>query len=424
MRIALIVHKLPPESLGGTQVYTWSLARALAAVGCQTWVFYPLEGITEREAVLVREGVHLWRVPVPPGGEGAALEFLRQFRRPRVERAFRRFLAQARPDIVHIQHLQNVSGRLVSLARGRPRVMTLHDYWYYCANGQLVLPDRTICQQPGRGRDCARCGLARIGGGAPPCWQGALGLPFAWRNRYLRRLAREVDLFISPSRFLRDRYIEQGWPAERIVVLENGLDLERLGRRKETGLPEPAGWPHFGFIGSLAWQKGGHVLIDAFAQLPATAALTIYGDESLFPPYVGELKARVRHPHIRFAGRLDHRDVGEALRQLDSLVVPSVWYENSPVVIQEAYTVGVPVVASRLGALPEKVSEGITGRLFAPGDSEDLARVLVELCQHPEMLDALRGNLKAAPSIEEHAARLLDFYRGLLAGEGPGSQVF
>ena len=119
------------------------------------------------------------------------------------------------------------------------------------------------------------------------------------------------------------------------------------------------------------------MLVEAFNRLPeAAAALTIYGSETAFPDYAAEVRTLAAHPNIRFAGPLDHRHVGAALRQMDCLVVPSVWYENSPLVIQEAFAMGLPVIASRLGALAEKVQDGRTGYLFAPGDSADLARAV------------------------------------------------
>ncbi len=178
--------------------------------------------------------------------------------------------------------------------------------------------------------------------------------------------------------------------------------------------PSPPPRPHFGFLGSLAWQKGVHVLVEAFNRLSPAAALTIYGSDSAFPEYAAQVKAAARHPHLRFAGSLDYRHVGAALRQMDCLVAPSVWYENSPLVIQEAFAVGLPVVASRLGALTEKVQEGVTGYLFAPGDSADLARVLQRLVEEPARLQALRAAIAPGPDIHAHAWEIAEIYHRLI----------
>lgn len=101
--------------------------------------------------------------------------------------------------------------------------------------------------------------------------------PFAYRNRYLRRVAESVDLFIAPSSFFRDQYVRHGFPPERLIVLENGLDDGKLVQQTTIPLPEPPARPHFGFLGSLAWQKGVHVLVEAFNRLGNNASLTIYG---------------------------------------------------------------------------------------------------------------------------------------------------
>ncbi len=416
MRIALTVHKYPPESLGGTEIYTWSLARALAGAGHQVHVFYPLLVLRPDEARIEREGVHLWRVPLPARRltENPAAQFWHTFRDTAIEAEFQRFLAAVKPDVVHFQHVQGVSARLIALAQGRPRIVTLHDYWYFCANSQLVRPDRTVCSGPGWGWKCVDCATARADLHALRLARPLLALPFAYRNRYLRGLAAEVDRFIAPSHFLRDQYVHHGFPAECIQVLENGLDMPRLQHEPDPPLPAPSARPHFGFLGALAWQKGVHVLVEAFNQMPENASLTIYGDEATFPEYVARLKAMAKHPHIRFAGRLDPRCVGAALRQLDALIVPSVWYENSPVTIQEAFAMRVPVIASRLGALAEKVQDGVTGRLFAAGNSADLARVLDELTAEPERLESLRANIRPGPTITEHAQQLVALYNELV----------
>jgi glycosyltransferase involved in cell wall biosynthesis len=106
--------------------------------------------------------------------------------------------------------------------------------------------------------------------------------------------------------------------------------------------------------------------------------------------------------------------IGEALDWADYLVVPSVWWENSPVTIREAYHCGVPVIASRLGALPEKVVEGVTGLLFTPGDADALARVLRRTLEEPDLLPALRRGLPPTVTMETHGDVLEGIYEELL----------
>ena len=413
MRVALPVHKFPPESLGGTEIYTRTLARALVQAGHTVAVFYPSATVQQLTQDDTPEGMQRWRAPLSAArtSEDPIRQFWHTFRDQAIEAAFTTFLQDFQPDLVHFQHVQGVSARLIEQAAGRPRLATLHDYWYFCANSQLIRPDRQPCPGPSWGcHNCVDCATARADLAGLRRLRPVVALPFAYRNAYLRRMGGQIDRFIAPSEFLRQQYIDQGWPVHKIVTLENGMDRRRLLDAPSLDLPEPSARPHFGFIGSLAWQKGVHILIEAFNQLPMNAALTIYGSDSAFPDYGAELRRLARHPHIRFAGPIGFDQVGTALRQLDALIVPSLWYENSPLVIQEAYVMGVPVLASRIGALTEKVQEQKNGLLFAPGDSDALAALLQSVIDDPAQLQTLRRGIHPPPTIEEHTVQVINLY--------------
>jgi glycosyltransferase involved in cell wall biosynthesis len=422
LRIAFVVHKLSPDSLGGVETYSWSLARELAAAGNDVHVFYPRQGLPPGGARRSEDGVHRWEVALAESraAEGPARQYWHTYRDGAIEAAFREFLVEVRPEVVHFQHLQGVSARLVWLASGRPRLLTLHDYWYFCFNSQLLRPDQEICGGPKLGWNCVDCATVRTDLRKYRRLRPLIALPLAYRNRYLADAASQIDLFLAPSEFLRQQYICQGFPGERIVMIEHGLDMARLADVPGVELPSPAARPHFGFIGSIARHKGVHVLVEAFNQLPPEAALTLYGSGAGFPGYAAEVRAMVRHPHIRFAGPLNHRLVGTALRQLDCLVMPSIWLETYGLVIQEAFGAGVPVVASRLGALADRVQDGVTGRLFTAGDPEGLARVLGELIANPAELAFLAKNVRPGPDIHRHGELLVRIYRELAAGTPPG----
>lgn len=419
MHILYTVHKYPPESLGGTEIYTRTLAQALVRMGHTVTVFYPTATVNTATQICGDDGVQLWQVPLPVqrSTEDPARQFWHTFRDQTIEAAFVSCLAEVQPDLVHFQHVQGVSARLIALAEGLPKVATLHDYWYFCANSQLIRPDRKPCDGPSWGNwNCVDCATARADLQLLRTARPLVAVPFAWRNRYLRQMAEQIDLFIAPSEFLRQQYIGQGWSAGQIVTLENGMDRRRLLAHQDTGEVSRQ-HVQIGFIGSLAWQKGVHHLVEAFERLPAglqeRALLTVYGSDQAFPDYGAELRALAQHPHIRFAGAVAYDQIGTVLHELDLLVVPSLWYENSPLVIQEAYVVGVPVVASDLGALPEKVQDGITGRLFPPGDSAALASLLAELIHKPSQLSKLAAAITPPPTVEEHAAAVVMLYQKL-----------
>jgi glycosyltransferase involved in cell wall biosynthesis len=248
-----------------------------------------------------------------------------------------------------------------------------------------------------------------------------VALPLALRNRYLRRMAACADLFLAPSEFLRRQYVAQGFPAERILYLENGIETYPLGAGDGSGWAtiEQAPRPRFAFVGSLAPQKGVHLLVEAFNQMPPEASLSIIGGDVLFPEYARDVRAQARHPNLRFLGPLSPADVRAALRRVDCLVVPSIWFENSPLVIQEAYAAGVPVLASSTGALEEKVRDGVTGRLFEAGSAAALAAALRALIEEPGQLAALRAGVEPPPDIAAHAGRLVEIYGRLAAAQQP-----
>ncbi len=410
MRIAMVVHQFPPEHLGGTEVYTEGVARALADEGHQVAVFHPRAGL-QGDRQVRRDGLVLWEAARPPLPAAAhpLRQFWQTFRSRRLEASFRRFLADERPEVVHFQHVQNVSARLVALAAGLPRVLTLHDYWYICANGQLLRPDGSLCQGPGLG--CGACAAARLARPWPRGLQPALALPFLARNLYIRRALRGVDRFVSPSHFLMDRYIAAGFPAGRLRHLENGIPVARIRRFARQA---PEGLLRIGFIGSIAWQKGVHLLAEAFGKLPAgRAQLRIWGDPTIFPAYAAQVRELLPDPEAQMMGRIANEEVGRALAESDVIVVPSLWYENSPVVIQEARAAGVPVVAAGHGALAEKVRHGVDGLHFAPGDADALAGALRRLLEEPALLAALRKSIPEPMDMAAHAQALLAIYEGI-----------
>lgn len=426
MRILLPIHQYLPHSRAGTEVYTHSLARELAQrhdvlVYCHEPT---LDGGDEPAREAPYEGITVRRVAA--FGRGAArgpwAEFRRDYANPYIAADFGRTVDRYRPDVVHVQHLKGLSAGLVTQCaqRGIPVVMTLHDYWAVCPNAQCVRPDGTICYRSHARLACAHCAAERAGMPALRWAAPALAPAFFARDAAIRRALRGVRRFISPSHFLKGRMVAAGVPAERIVVLENGLDRARLAISCAT--PRGPWRGHYAFIGSLAWQKGVEVLVRAFGDAALAAAqLRIWGNPDAFPAYARRLRAlAASRPNVTLEGEADDRAVDAALAWADYLVVPSLWWENSPVTIQEAYAAGVPVIASRLGALEEKVRDGVSGLLFAPGDVGDLVSILRRTIDEPDLLARLRAGIPPVTTIADHAAQLEALYAAVRAETGRG----
>jgi glycosyltransferase involved in cell wall biosynthesis len=411
VRVLYLVHQYLPKHVGGTELYTQSVARALASSGQQADIFYrhhaPGQGLEHR----TDEGVELWSAWSGP--ENPTRRFMATFGDAGIERSFERVLDDIRPDLVHVQHLMGLPTRVIFSIRRRgiPVVVTLHDFWWVCANAQLLTNyGRQICDGPCLWLNCGRCVLARAGAGR--LWPAAPLLTplLAARARRLRAILLGADVLIAPTAFVRDWYTAHDVPPERSQVLPHGIEgPETPVQVSRSGRPV-----RFACIGGLTWQKGVHVLVDAFNRLKGRAELWIAGDASADPTYAGNLRAAASDG-VRFLGPLSRRQVWECLAQVDALIVPSLWYEAFSLIVHEAFAAGVPVVASRLGALAEVVRDGVDGVLVLPGDTDAWRGALQRLVDDPASLNRLRVGVRPPLSMAQHVQCLSDIYKRVVA---------
>jgi glycosyltransferase involved in cell wall biosynthesis len=241
------------------------------------------------------------------------------------------------------------------------------------------------------------------------------------RDRALReRLVPAVDHFYAPSRFLRERMLEWGIPADQISQLKTGIDVSRFERHERTR----AEILRVVFIGTLAPHKGAHVLLDAWGRVPAglrtDARLSIYGPHTHNPAYLRHLQSLSAKSGARLEGELPRDAVNEVLHSVDLLVVPSVWYENRPLIILEALATHTPLLVSDLGGMAELVEPGQSGFHFKVGDADDLARTLSGLLEDRAWRDELYpdGAPEALRDIRDDAAFLEGVYTEAVRAKG------
>lgn len=429
MRILYVVHQYAPERVGGTELYTQSVAQAMARRGHEVAVFHRAlsggTGLSQQDD----GGVRVWataagsteRGPAEPG-----LRFLASFGSPQISRDFRQVLEATRPDIVHVQHMMGLPLQIIGMVREAqaPYVVTLHDYWWVCANAQLVTNDsEQLCEGPALWLNCGRCALARAGLGA--LWPLAPGLApmLGVRGRLLRSALAGAREIIAPSSFVAEWYrshAPQLPPAGRvtesagtITVLPHGIERPPApgGGSSPRGPGEAL---RFACIGGLSWQKGVHVVVEAFARLHGQAELWIAGDEARDLAYVAGLRERAG-PQVRFLGKLDRQGVWDTLRAADVLLLPSLWHETFSLIAHEAFAAATPVLASQVGALTEAVSDGVDGLLLPPGDVEAWHRAMQSLIDDRARVARLRSAVRAPMTMEEHLSRLEDIYEGARA---------
>src|SRR6185436_16945126 len=188
------------------------------------------------------------------------------------------------------------------------------------------------------------------------------------RLGYARQVFESIDLFVAPSRSIAEEYCRLGLPGDRIEVSDYGFRPPSRSRASDGTGSE--GRPlRIGFVGTLVWHKGVHVLIEAAQKLCGHCELHIHGDTAVFPDYAAALRKSAAGLPVMFHGGFDRDRVDDIYINLDVLVVPSLWPENSPLVIHEAFMHDVPVVAARVGGVPELVGHEIDGLLYEPFDA-------------------------------------------------------
>jgi glycosyltransferase involved in cell wall biosynthesis len=235
-----------------------------------------------------------------------------------------------------------------------------------------------------------------------------------------------VQRFFAPSRFLRERFVEWGIPPERILHLPYGIDLERLAlpceARRGSGGERPL---RIAFLGTLAPHKAPHLLLEAWSLLPeatrARATLTLYGPKLHHPEYVAALEARAAGLSVALPGATDPRDAARVFGEIDLLVLPSTWYENSPLTLLEARATRTPALVSDLGGMAELIADGRAGWTFRTGDAADLARHLGRLIADPQELERLDFGGQPPRSIASTAEELEGHYEDAIAARGERS---
>jgi glycosyltransferase involved in cell wall biosynthesis len=270
--------------------------------------------------------------------------------------------------------------------------LTLHEFLAICHHfGQMITTaHRSLCHQSSPLR-CHRC--------FPEFSQA----DFFLRKRYIQRFFALVDCFIAPSRFLAERYIAWGVPEQKMAIIENVIPAV-------AAPPDPRpiaqdGPLRVGFFGQLSVLKGVNVLLDAADALSRDAAgdivFEIFGDYRNQPPefqkdFLERLPNAARNVH--FHGPYDETRVDRLMQSVDAVVMPSIWWENSPIVIQEALRNRRPIICSDIGGMAEKVRDGKDGFHFPVGSATALAARIRRLVRNRGLLTELANNLAVPPS--------------------------
>lgn len=314
-----------------------------------------------------------------------------------------RLIRSERPDILHCHNVYHQLTPSIINAASRaeiPIVLTLHDY-------KLICP---VYTRLSNGEVCTKCSDGRYEALLTQrCADGSIGRSaLLWAEARFHAAAgnyRRVDKFIAPSRFMRDAVMPL-LGESKVVYIPNGVDTSRIevsGQDKGYVL----------YLGRLSPEKGVETLLRAHAEDGAAWRLVVAGSG----PLLGKLQSQF--PLAEFAGHLAGADLAAKLGEASLIVVPSEWHENNPLSVLEAMAHAKPIVASRIGGIPELVRHGQTGLLFKPKDTRELSRHIKTLLSDPDLRktfgSAARKIVETEYSLERHGAAVTSLYESLIA---------
>ncbi|WP_188579774.1 glycosyltransferase family 4 protein [Azorhizobium oxalatiphilum] len=421
LKVLVVSHAHPSYSLGGAEVASHNLHKGLNAIS----------GVNSR--YLARVG-H----PVPRHGASALMSlrqrddeilyhaddydhFLLSNRNTDdIRRDFLRYVSDVKPDVVHFHHILGLGLEMLFAVRDALPdtriVVTFHEFLSICHHhGQMVkTAGMKLCQRSSP-TDCHGC------------FPDISPARFLQRERFVQAMLELADHYVSPSHFLAKRFIDWGLDGDKMSVIENGLDIaEAAPPRLLKGVSKRRG--SFAYFGQMTPYKGADVLLDAVGRVPESvwgedARMMIFGGNLERQPqaYQNKIAALVEKAgdRVRFYGSYQNIEMPRLMRSVDWMIMPSVWWENSPVVIQEAFYHGRPIISSNIGGMAEKIRDGVDGLHFRAGSAEDLADRLTEALTDNTLWEKLRGGIRKPDSYTDFARTHVDLYRRLRSQSRP-----
>lgn len=427
MHILKIIHGYPPNYNAGSEVYSQSICNELSRQ-------HHLSVFTREENPYApdfsirhqkqNDNLDFYFINNPQGKDG--------YRHQLLDQKFAELIAEIKPDVAHIGHLNHLSTGIVDELNKQhiPIVFTLHDFWLMCPRGQFLT--RSI----GESDNFRLCSGQQDHKCATDCYK----VYFSGRKndqeedneqwaRWVHRrmietksIIDKVDIFVAPSKYLRTRFIQDFQvPENKIIYLDYGFPTEYLTPTDKSGEKKDF---TFGYIGTHNPAKGINHLIEAFKQIGEPAVLKIYGRNNGQSTKALRALAACSWNKIEFSGEyINHNLADGVFSKVDCIVVPSIWAENSPLVIHEAQACKIPVITADFGGMKEYVQHKVNGLLFNHRDVDSLAAQMKFAVANPQLLKEYgeRGYLYATdgnvPNIQTHCDELVKVYQRLISTE-------
>jgi glycosyltransferase involved in cell wall biosynthesis len=450
MKILYVVHQFFPEHKTGTEVLTKNTAANMKSLGHHVAVFTALPfknsaAIDDSANTLHHyqyEGINVWCFNhCYTSREDQANMMKQEYNNKLGATLLKQLFLSFKPDLVHVFHFQRITVSIVPVCRDMniPIVFTPTDFWFMCPTTQLLLPDARVCEGPDN--NCVNClkhltmirapeklqpllhyvpdsifAVAmwmchRIGTYGNSIMASAMSL--AQRADFLRSQLNTLDKIIIPNPLMRRKMLEFGLSDEHFVDIPFAVDFP------EASVKTVSSRLRVGFIGTLYHHKGVHVLLDALTAIDRNLPLDvfIYGDTTQFPEYIKPLMmASSTDDRVHWRGIFEEDEINKVFAQIDVLVVPSVWHENTPLVASAALFYGCPIVSSRIEGMKDIVIEGVNGLFFTPTCHDELATILTSLAADREKLLLLSQQSPTRPKVSDYVNQVHSIYHELVNG--------
>ena len=421
MYVLKIIHGYPPNYNAGSEVYSQSICNELSKhhrVSVFTREENPYSPDFEVRHEKANDNLNFYFVNNPQGKDG--------YRHEQLDNNFAELLKQIKPDIAHIGHLNHLSTGLVDELNRQniPIVFTLHDFWLMCPRGQFLTRsvgkehNFQLCSGQQDHKCASDCYRVYFSGNERDEEQDIENWSHWIHQRMIetKAIIDKVDLFIAPSNYLRNRFISDfGVSENKIIFLDYGFPTEYLTQTEKS--KEKTNFT-FGYIGTHITSKGVNQLIEAFREIEEPATLRIYGRHNGQSTNALNLLAATSKNKIEFAGEYINQNLAdEVFSKVDCIVVPSIWAENSPLVIHEAQSCKVPVITANFGGMKEYVQHKVNGLLFEHRNTNSLKEQLRFAIANPNLLKQFgeRGYLfsedGSVPNIQDHCKELVKTYQ-------------
>jgi glycosyltransferase involved in cell wall biosynthesis len=402
-RVLICCNAYPPNFIGGAELIAHYQAKELQSQGFKVAVFAGDTADNSEHYHLKKENydsIEVYRIKLQPGDFS---DNHVNFSHKPVERVFQQLLADFKPSIVHMHNIVGLSVSLPSIAKdmGIKTVLTLHDGWGFCYKNTMMRDNGKFCHDFS---DCSTC-LPQLNDGSDR------SIPLFMRQYYFALVMKSVDTFISPSFFLRDQYLKAGFDENNFTVLANGIDVEKFDSLKKTISSKL----RFTFIGYFGEHKGAHLILEALALIKdkKNIIVNLVGDGHLNQTYKDYVTKQRLTRIVKFFGKVDNNDIPGVFAQTDVYILPSLWPENQPVSITEAFAAKVPVIGTDFGGIKELVENNKSGFLFPMGDVEALANKMQYFIDNQEKCLELGENAYAVikpVNFKAQVAKLINLY--------------